>query len=261
MKAELRTITPELAKQMLAANTANRPLTESNVLALAKEMKAGRWKVNGDMIRFSNEHVVIDGQHRLHAVVKSGVTIESWVMYDLPSEVFNTIDVGKRRSAGDTLSCRGHINAFRLAAALAMIDKYMTGRADKSVQYSNTEIEGLLEKYPDVSNYMLHKKNGKFLLTPSVFDCCYYLFSKKDPEMANVFVERIFKGIGLEEGDPWYVLRERLLANSISNTKLPKPLLLALCIKAWNAARQGRRVTKLQLNLIDGKMGYFPVIE
>lgn len=260
MKAELKTITPEIAANMLEANTSNRPLTEVNVAGLVKEMKGGRWKVNGDMIRFSDSNIIIDGQHRLHAVVRSGITIQSWVMDGLPSDVFDTIDVGKRRSAGDTLGCRGEINACRMAAALIMIDKYMTGRVEKSIQYSNTEVEGLLGKYPDVRESLMTTMNGKGLLLPSILDACHYLFSKKDPVMTEGFMEKIFKGVGLEEGDPWYVLRERLLTNSIANAKLSKAFMMALCIKAWNAARQGKRITKLQLNLVDGKMGVFPVV-
>ncbi len=260
MKAELKTITPELANEMLEANTANRPLKEVQVATLAKEMKAGRWKVNGDMIRFSDSNVIIDGQHRLEAVVRSGITIQSWVMYGLPSDVFDTIDVGKRRSAGDTLACRGEQNACRLASMLVMIDKYMTGRMEISVSYSNTEIEGLLQKYPDVRKSLMTNLNNKGLLLPSVLDACHYLFSKKDPVMTAVFMDKVYKGVGLEEDDPWYVLRERLLANSMAPAKLSKPLMMALCIKAWNAARQGKRIVRLALVFNDKKLAVYPVI-
>lgn len=261
MKPELKTITPEIAAKMLKCNTANRPLTESHVAALAKEMKRGSWKVNGDMIRISSKNIIIDGQHRLHAVVRSAITIQSWVMVGLPDDVFDTIDVGKRRSSGDTLSCRGEKNAHRLAAALIMIDKYMTGRSEKSVSYSNTEVEVLLEKYPDVRESMMLKEKAKGLLLPSVLDSCNYLFSKKDKGLAEFFMEKIIRGVQLEEGDPCYVLRERLLVNSLSPTKLSKALLMALVIKAWNHFRAGTRVTKLQLNLVDGKLAAFPVIQ
>jgi hypothetical protein len=261
MKAELKTITPEIASKMLKLNTDNRPLSELHIASLAKEMKAGRWKVNGDTMRISVDNVIIDAQHRLHAVVRSKVTIQSWVITGLPSDVFDTIDVGKRRSAGDTLSCRGEKNACRMAAALIMIDKYMTGRVEKSTQYSNTEIEELLKKYPDVRNSLMTGTNGKGLLLSSVVDSCHYLFTKKDPVMAEVFMERIFKGVGLEEGDPWYVLRERLLANSISNTKLSKALMMALCIKAWNHAREGSRINHLKLPMQDGRLIAFPVVK
>lgn len=260
MKTKIETITPQIAAKLLESNLNNRPLTEAHVASLVKEMKNGRWKVNGDNIRISDKHVIIDGQHRLNAIVKSGVTIQSWVMRGLSDDVFDTIDVGKRRSAGDTLGCRGEKNAHRLCAALIMVDKYMTGRVESSVHYSNTEVEDLLLKYPDIRSSLFPGRGRKGLIRPSVFEACHYLFSKKDTAMAESFLEKVERGTGLTEGDPWYVLRERLLHNSLSAAKLSKPLEMALCIKAWNAARQGKQITKLVLNLVDGRLESFPVV-
>ena len=260
MKATLKTITPEIAANMLKLNVSNRPLRESNFLALAKEMRSGRWKVNGDMIRLSDNNIIIDGQHRLQAVVRSGVTIQSWVMEGLPIDVFDTIDVGKRRSAGDTLGCAGEKNACRMAAALILIDKYFSGKVENTIQYTNTDVQSLLQKHPDIRTSLVTTINGKGLLLPSVLDACYYLFSKKDPVLADIFIEKVTKGIGLSIGDPWYVLRERLVANSTANSKLSKALMMALCIKAWNACRQGRNITSLKLNMLDGRMVAFPVV-
>ena len=260
IQASLITITPADAEALLEINTANRPLTERHILNLSKEMMRGRWKINGDMIRISATNIIIDGQHRLHAVVRSGITIQTWVIYGLSDDVFDTIDVGRRRSSADTLSCRGEKNAVRLGAALIMIEKYMTGRAETNVRFTNTEVEELLAKYPQARESVMSSSNAKGLLIPSVLDACHYLFSKKDPVMTAVFMEKLFKGIGLEEGDPWYALRERLVMNSLSNAKLSKGLLMALCIKAWNAARHGKRISKLQLNTVQGKLENFPVV-
>ena len=261
MKAELKTITPEWAAQILAhKNGGNRPKNRIHVESLAKEMKAGRWKVNGDTICL-NGTKLIDGQHRLSAVVMSGVTIQSFVVEGLPSDVFDTKDVGKRRSAGDTLSVSGNQNACRLAAALIVIDKYLTSRSDKGVNYSNTEIRGLLAKYPDVPASLQTSYKLRGLILPSVLDACHYLFSRKDPELADVFVEKLMKGMDLEEGSPIYVLRERLLSNSLSKAKLTRPYVMALCIKAWNCARRGSSVRCLRWREKGEVAEQFPVIQ
>lgn len=260
MKTKLKTITPEIAAEMLSRNKNNRKMNEKHILSLIKEIQEGRWKINGDNIRLNTCGNIIDGQHRLHAVVRSGITIQTWVMDGLSNDVFDTIDVGKRRSSGDTLSCRGETYAHRLAALLIMIDKYNTGRVEKNISYSNTEVECLLAKYPDARE-SLHGGLNKALLRPSVLDSCFYFFRKKDPEMAKIFIDRILKGIGLQIGDPWHVLRERLIANSLSPTKLSKALSMALVIKAWNHARAGNRISRLQLNLVDGLMDPFPMIQ
>ena len=260
MKAELKTITPAIAQTMLEKNTGNRAINRLHVENLAKEMKFGRWKVNGDTICL-NASRLIDGQNRLLAVLLSGVTIQSFVIEGLPSDVFDTKDVGKRRSAGDTLGVQGEINAYRLAATLILVDKYMTGRADKSVGYSNTEIAELLAKYPEARQSLQtsHKTNG--LIAPSLLDACHYLFSRKDAVLADEFVEKVIRGTGLEEGKPWYVLRERLMKNSISKAKLSKTYVMALCIKAWNHARAGTKVRILRWREEGDSVEQFPIVK
>ena len=106
MLVELRTITPDIAKEMLLKNTNNRPVSEKHVRRLAKEITEDRWQLNGDTIRFNGTRLV-DGQHRLLAVVKSGKAIETLVVDGLESDVFKTIDIGKIRSNGDTLAADG----------------------------------------------------------------------------------------------------------------------------------------------------------
>lgn len=246
MKSELRTITPVWASKVLKdQNTRNRAMNMKHVAKLAEEMRSGRWKVNGDSIRFDN-NILIDGQHRLAAVVMSGVTIQSFVTEGLPSDVFDTIDCVKIRSTGDTLGVRGEKNAYRLASMVALTDRYMTGRGDKSVEYTNTEIEGLLAKYPGIRESLQISFKAKGIMPPSLLDTCHYIFSQKNKLLADEFVSKVILGTGLEEGDPFYVLRERFVRNSISKAKLTKPYMLALCIKAWNYTRRGMKVRALR---------------
>ena len=142
-----------------------------------------------------------------------------------------------------------------------MVDKYMTGRSEKSVAYSNSEVEELLAKYPEVRNSIQTKTKGMKLLLPSIMDACHYLFSRKDPAAANLFIDRVLKGSGLEEGDPEYALREKLVYNSLAKAKLSKAHVFALCIKAWNHARAGKKIQHLKLNDRDGKLIEFPVVQ
>lgn len=248
IKTELKTITPAWSEKILKnCNVRNRAVNMRHVAELAAEMKAGRWQVNGDTIRISIDNILIDGQHRLIAVVTSGITIQALVVTGLPSDVFGTIDCGKNRSPGDALGVRGEKNAYRLASVVVAVDKYMTGRADKYTDYSNTEIAELLdEKYPDIRESLQLSAKGKGIIPPSILDACHYIFKKKDPVLADEFVNKVIKGIGLDEGDPFHVLRERLLKNSVSKAKLEKSYIMALCIKAWNSARMGMKLRYLR---------------
>lgn len=258
--AKLVTITPALAQQMLTEkNVLNRPIRDKHVAALAKDMAEGRWKVNGDTICLGKTRL-IDGQHRLWAVVMSEVTIQSFVVEGLDDDVFDTKDVGRRRTAADTLAVRGEKNIHRLSAALVMVDKYMTGRADISVAYSNEEVSALLDKYPGMRDCIQSSIKVSGLLPGSVVDACYYLFSQVDRALADDFIEKLKRGSGLVEGDPWYTLRERLLQNSLAKAKLSKPYLFAICIKAWNAKRTGHKLKVLVWRMGGDAPEAFPVI-
>lgn len=260
MKAELKTITPEWASEILAEkNAGNRPMNRIHVETLAKEMRRGKWKVNGDTICLNGDRL-IDGQHRLAAVVMSGMPIQSFVVEGLPSDVFDTIDVGKRRSAGDTLGVLGEKNTRCLAAVLALVDKYVTGRSEKSVTYTNTEIEELLKKYPNVRNFVQSNGKSAGLIQQSILYACHYLFSQKDPDLADEFVEKVVSGAGLDVSSPWYVLRERLVSNSLSKGKLSRVYVMALCIKAWNHARSGTALKNLRWREKGNAVEQFPII-
>lgn len=245
MNIRVETITPERATQILATqNTGNRTISRRHVAVLAEEIKAGRWKLNGDTICFNGSRL-IDGQHRLSAIAASGIPVESLVVYGLSDDVFETKDIGKRRSSADTLSHMGLKNATRTSAALVMLDRYYTGRINDRLTYTNSMIVELLERYPDVHKSIHLGDNIKGLIPPSVLDACHYIFSALNADEADRFSAAIMYGAGISEGHPYHVLRERLIKNSMSTAKLPKPDIMALCIKAWNATRSGAKVRRL----------------
>jgi hypothetical protein len=256
MNVKMMEITPADAERMLKLNDGNRPFNKHHVAVLAREMKMGRWKVNGDTICLSGTRL-IDGQHRLMAIVESGCTIETLVVDGVAADVFDTKDVGRRRSASDTLAIRGETNTANLAAALAVIDRYMTSRLTVTVRYTNTEVEELLCKYPEVRASIIKGAYTKKLVPNSILTACHYLFAQKDCLLADQFVECLIDGNNLTEGSPVYLLRERLMANALSKAKLPSTFLMALIIKAWNAMRSGTKVRQLKFAQDEA----FPVVQ
>jgi hypothetical protein len=117
-KANWMHITPETAEDMLKRLDSNRRLITTHVTFLAEEIRENRWRVNGDTIRFSNRRL-LDGQHRLHAVIQADKPIWALIVEEIPDESFDTIDTGRTRGAGDILSLhmlrcftRGHSLEF-----------------------------------------------------------------------------------------------------------------------------------------------------
>lgn len=103
VRTEWKVVTPEMATKWLEGNTHNRTVRDSVVQRYAADMKAGRWKQSHQGIAFDEEGTLIDGQHRLYAIIyaETGVLIQ--VTYGLPIETQRVIDDGLKRSVVDIL--------------------------------------------------------------------------------------------------------------------------------------------------------------
>lgn len=99
-------ITPELAEKYLGMNEGNRVVRKTVVPAYAADMLAGRWNDSPDImtpIMISREGRLIDGQHRLLAVKKSGKPVAMWVQTECDDSVYKWLDAGTKRSAADQI--------------------------------------------------------------------------------------------------------------------------------------------------------------
>ena len=268
MHITTETITPQIATTWLESNTNNRNVNKLAVDQYASDMARGYWKLNGDPIRLGTNRL-IDGQHRLMAVCKSGVSIESVVIRGLDNDVFNTIDAGRKRTAGDTFGLHGETNANALASALRVIDKYNQGRMWWTSSPSTQEIQALLLEHPSVRESV--RFCGSFrIISPASAAALHYLFSSVSPVSADEFMEKIRDGRGMDMGEPEYHAREILLGHKQRGQKRPTPELMAIVVKAWNIRRDIDRsgvdltpravVFRLRLHIVDRRIESFPVI-
>lgn len=101
MRTSVETITPSDATEMLKHNHSNRPVRGTYVKRLASAMRRGEWCVSHQGIAFSTDGTLLDGQHRLMAVVDSGVTCQMMVSRDVHPDAFRVMDQGARRSIAD----------------------------------------------------------------------------------------------------------------------------------------------------------------
>ncbi len=257
-------VTPEYARELLHQfNTANRNIRPPALRRLIDEMKTGRWKFNGNPIRFAKDGTMLDGQHTLLACAESGVTIEVVFMLGLDRDCFDTIDVGTKRTCGDTLFVKGEKNPVILAAALGWVHRYMTGTVPALESVSSTKIEEVLKQHTGIRESVQLVGSTKVKIMPmSVLVALHYLFARKDSVLAEVFIDSVITGANLGPGDPIYMLRERLLNNMLSNRKVRPAYLMALSIKSWNAMRKSKPIKQLSWRGAgEDSPEAFPVIE
>ena len=105
-------VTPEKAAQMLQGHVSNqdwfgvafkqRKLRTAHVRHLANQMEKERWRTTPvPIVLTKRSRVIVDGQHRLEAIVLSGVTVKMTVTEvddEVSKNIFEVIDQNKTRS-------------------------------------------------------------------------------------------------------------------------------------------------------------------
>lgn len=140
--AKVETITPDIAKTMLGENVNNRRISHDNVNMFAREMRNGEWRFNGEAIKFSKDGRLLDGQHRLLAVIAADKPLTTLVIRGLEDETQQTMDSGKTRTLGDVLTLRGEKNSTQLASLARRISGRPSGHGSRRTERSETHARG-----------------------------------------------------------------------------------------------------------------------
>jgi len=103
-------VTPAIAEEWLMRNIAtNRSIRKTTIDKYANDMKAGKFYINPDAITFNQDGELVNGQHRLRAVIKSGKTVKMFVAFGFPitAEALLNVDRGAIRSVADNMELSG----------------------------------------------------------------------------------------------------------------------------------------------------------
>ncbi|MFD8820823.1 hypothetical protein ACFV1C_00390 [Streptomyces sp. NPDC059605] len=251
---EVITVTPALAAEWLSRNTHNRPLRNRRVTDYARDMKAGQWHLNGETMKFAGDlknGIVLDGQHRLEAVVEANVDVVMVVVSGLPMEAQETMDMGSRRTVGDVFGLRGETNSHTLAAVLKRVWLWDQGdrKLAKNLTPTTAECAQLLQEHPEIyrSVEIAARVYGAFRGIPrSLVGTAHHILSRIDTDEAVWFFARIGDGAELSARHPVLTLRNRVMRDRGDRKSIPEYLYLAYMIRAWNAVRDGRDLTQIQ---------------
>ena len=244
-------ITPDDAKVLLEANLRNRNLRPARVVQLANAMRRREWELNGETLKVAVDGTLIDGQHRLQAVVDSGSTIETLVMRDLPLAAQDTVDTGRKRRLADILKIEGYKDTHALAAAVNILHRYRNGlRIDYSQAGapSGPQAMELIAAEPQITESVkVARVLAKHVPGPiGVFAALHCVFVQVDPEPTEEFYGDLKEGAELKKGDPVLHLRNQLMRPQKDRGYVQSPATVAgLTCKAFNLRRAGQRVNLL----------------
>jgi hypothetical protein len=263
--AEVITITPDLADSWLSRNTHNRPIRQARVDELANAIRRGEWRLNGDAIRFDTGGTLLDGQHRLWAIFLADQPVEALVITNLDPEAQVTMDTGARRNLKDALALRGEGQGLRLSAAINYIYRIKSGSV-RLVTSKPTIAQGLalFDSDPDGirdAARTADRVRMRFRISGAMIAGVYYQLAEVDQDGADVFVEKLVNGAGLDEGDPIFVLRRYMERQAVAGAgaKASTVVTHALIVKAWNAWREGRHIENLTWKASGSNAEDFPV--
>lgn len=257
----VETITPEQAARYLERNASNRPLKSNLISQYAASLRSGEWELNGSTIVINDDRLY-DGQHRLYAIVQTGIPMITIVVRNVSDDVFDTIDVGRRRSASDTFAIQGHKHTNALASAVREVWLYGSNNYRSNGSATNRSLHQLLELHPGIVDSVNLCVGEKHRIFGSGMTAGYhYLFSLVDPDHATRFITDLCLGVNLQIDDPVYHLRERLMDSrrrrvSTADRYLTVPIRRALIIKAFNYRLMGKKMRTLRLAAAED----FPVI-
>lgn len=101
MRSEEVVVTPEIARTWLATMARNRRPRRAVVARYAEDIRAGRWRRTHQGLAFNTEGCLIDGQHRLLAVIAAGSSVRMLVTWGVEEHAMDGIDVGAGRDGRD----------------------------------------------------------------------------------------------------------------------------------------------------------------
>lgn len=261
-RVSIVTVTPNQAQKWLEGNVDNRTLREPRVLQLAQVLQRGEWELTGDALVFDEDDVLLNGQHRLSAVVITGIPARFLVLRGVPAKSQEVMDQGLARTLGDQLQRRGVPYYTYVSSALFWLHRLeyseATGVAhygDPTMRPSFRQLLKLWEENMDLAEEAKaigrHVNNLKVRAgaTLAIYHRLRRIEDDNIEGEVDTFFELWLRGEGLKASDPIYRLREWTLddaAKRHTRGRAPDYRFVAYVMTAWNKWRDGESVRQLK---------------
>jgi hypothetical protein len=208
----IESIGPERAEAYLALNRGNRNIVQSHVAALARDIANGHWMFNAQPICFSREGRLLNGQHRLSAVLEAGLPIEVMVMHGLPEEAFQTYDKqAKKAPAVEELFEDFGDKSLISATAVLLWRRELKPAGEPNARPTATEVRGVIKAHPELMRLRGFARKMVRYGRSSAMIYAAYRIRRDDPVLGEVFLERLETAANLPAGHLILRLRDRLL--------------------------------------------------
>ena len=129
MESEVRIISPEDAEELLRKQSVhNRRVRQNVVNELVFLMETGSFKLTHQGIAIDWNGMLVDGQHRLRAIIKYGKPVQMLVSTAVDPELYKVIDRGARRTLSELTGRSQHV-----VAVCRFLNDIVSGRTNATV--------------------------------------------------------------------------------------------------------------------------------
>lgn len=199
-------VTPSLAASYLKHNiSTNRTIRKALVDRYAADMKSGHWSAASGSVMFDHLGNLVDGQHRMSAVVQAGITVRM-KMESIPEGAsLEGIDRGRSRTIGDLLELRGLADkGHGISLAAAAKSLYCLSRGTMSVD-NQTTVQKVIEcSGEDIAAIF---GAGNFKRTSAVFLAPFMYAYPIDKERVVALLQLVVANDGLKKNSGGWNLR------------------------------------------------------
>lgn len=257
----METITPAMAEKYLALNVEhNRVVRDLKVQRYADAMTEGHWLPTSSTIKFDRNGHLIDGQHRLMAIIKSGKTVRMAVARNESPASIHVIDTNTPRNGGDSLVFAGLANkgrAFQVAGIANALNGWHNGLFTNAMsalgqgeRMTNDEMVVFVREHQAIIEEAMHVADQVYRMVPlnkSGVALSYIVLKNVDADAAEEFFSRLMNGVLHGAEDPLLTLTRKVNADRLTaGKKSITGTTLYLIIRTWNAWREGEVLTKYQ---------------
>lgn len=144
VESEVIVITPEIAQSLLGKNKSNRGIKNSLITSYANDMLSDNWRLTHQGIAINELGELVDGQHRLLAIIKSNKPIKMMVTKykgDI-SALLCPLDLQAKRT---TCDITGY--SINVSQVLGFIVRDILQRGNARVDSMVIQLHNKLEKY------------------------------------------------------------------------------------------------------------------
>jgi hypothetical protein len=242
-------MTPADASKLLEHNSINRLMLPARVNAIADAINRGGWLDDANPIKVDEDGVLVDGQHRLQAIVKTGKAVKVILVTGVPFLARMTVDTNRHRSFADWLRQNGVAASGDTAATTRLLWRYRVSGIDRREIADTATLWAFYQANKAVIDEGVSRGRGTgyYVRTVprSVMSVAWVILSEVDYEDAHLFWAQILATRKPSSAVTALCTYGSSAPRSVAGGRYEQRYGLAIVIKAWNAHRRGAEVGHL----------------